>query len=117
MAALTPGRRADVAAALGAAYGGVLVSDPRGVLRRLGEGWPSETEVTVVRVLGARQVVQAAAVRRWPRAAGRLGALADGLHASSMLALAVLRPRHRRAALASGAVAVVLALLELGGGE
>jgi hypothetical protein len=117
MALLTPRRRADVAAALGTAWGSALLTRPEAVLEGVGGPPPTDAETTVARVLGARQVVQALAVRRWPHAGGRLGAVADGLHATSMLALAALKPRYRRAALVSAAVAVLLGVLEANAGE
>jgi hypothetical protein len=66
------------------------------------------------RVLGTRHLVQAAALAgSGGPAATRAGAAVDGLHAASMVALGLAMPGHRRAALASGAVAAWLAALEL----
>ncbi|HEX3004500.1 MAG TPA: hypothetical protein VHO27_09810 [Angustibacter sp.] len=105
---------AAAAATLGTAWGTVLTARPQLVLRGL-SGPPADgTEQTVAKVLGGRQLVQAAAVARWPSVAGRVGAAADLLHALTMAALAT-SPRYRRVAATSGAVAVVLAALELRG--
>jgi hypothetical protein len=58
----------------------------------------------VLRGLGARQVLEGALV-----APGALARAVDYLHASSMLGLAAVDARHRRAALVSAAVSVALA--------
>ena len=75
----------------------------------------------VVRVLGARQVLQALAERRWPmRGLRRLGALVDGTHAVVMAAVAALSKAARRPALCSSGVALVLCLEQVrlvGAGE
>jgi len=108
-----PGRAA--APAMGTAWGLALLGQPDALVERVAGRRPDPTERWVCRVLGARQLVQAAAVARWPSTGGRLGAAADGLHAASMVALAAWVPRYRRVALASGAAAVVLAVVELAG--
>lgn len=103
-----------LATTLGAAWGTVLTARPGLVLRGL-EGPPADgVEQTVAKVLGGRQLLQAAAIARWPSVAGRVGAATDVLHALSMAALAT-SPRYRRVAATSGAVAVGLAVLELRG--
>lgn len=103
-----------LATTLGTAWGTVLTARPDLVLRGLDGGPADGTEQTVAKVLGGRQLVQAAAVARWPAVAGRVGAAADLLHALTMAALAT-SPRYRKVAATSGAVAVVLAALELRG--
>jgi hypothetical protein len=100
--------------ALHGLLGGVLLVAPRRLLRRLGVPPDSATLVTA-RVLGARHLAQAAALRRrQDRAAVGLGATTDVLHGASMLALAKLSRPHRRAALASALAAATLAAIELG---
>jgi hypothetical protein len=67
---------------------------------------PRPGDVVVYRVLGARQLAQA-----WLTAAtgwGALGAVVDALHLTSMVPVAVLSRRWRRAALAQIAVAGTL---------
>jgi hypothetical protein len=67
---------------------------------------PSTSDVVVFRVLGARQVLQA-----WATAAtgwGALGAVVDLAHLTSMVPVAVLSRRWRRAAIVQIAVAGVL---------
>ena len=63
-------------------------------------------DATVVRVLGGRQLLQGTAVLIRPTPLLVIGCLAvDVLHATSMVAAAVIWPGYRRAALASAAVA------------
>jgi hypothetical protein len=68
----------------------------------------------VVRVLGARYVVQALGGewvhRAWVPA---VDAGVDLVHAASMLGVAAVSPRHRRAALASAALATGFAVADL----
>ncbi len=63
-------------------------------------------DAAVVRILGGRQLLQGTAVLIRPAPLLVIGGLAvDVLHATSMLAAAVIRPGYRRPALASAAVA------------
>ncbi len=70
-------------------------------------GGASTPPAGVVRVLGARQLVQGVAVVILPDSHLLLtgGSVVDALHAGSMLAAARWWPRYRRPALASAAVA------------
>lgn len=70
-------------------------------------GGASTPPAGVVRVLGGRQLVQgvAVAVRPGRRFLLTGGSVVDALHAASMIAVARWRPRYRRPALASAAVA------------
>jgi hypothetical protein len=64
----------------------------------------------VVRILGARQLIQALVTRLRPTATVlTLGAWVDGTHAASMVALAWGHPRWRRAALTDAVTAAALA--------
>ncbi|MGH7666440.1 MAG: hypothetical protein ACRENY_03000 [Candidatus Dormibacteria bacterium] len=64
----------------------------------------------LLRVLGVRQLAQAALSLALPRASVLwLGVATDATHAASMLVLARLRPDWRRGALADAAVASLLA--------
>jgi hypothetical protein len=107
-------RRQVVLPTLHGLLGGVLLVAPRPLLRRLG-GPPDRATLLAARVLGARHLAQALALRRVhdPSAVG-LGAVTDTLHGASMLALAGLSRQHRRVALASGIAAATLAAIELG---
>jgi hypothetical protein len=94
--------------------GGALLVAPRRLLLGLGVP-PDGATLVAARVLGARHLAQAAALRRRrDRAAVGLGATTDVLHGASMLALARLSRPHRRAALASAIAAGTLAAIELG---
>jgi hypothetical protein len=106
-------QRQGVLPALHGLLGGVLLVAPGPLLR--GVGGPSDRSTRVVaRVLGARHLAQAVALRRHDRTAVGVGAATDVLHSASMLALASVSRPHRRVALASGIVAAALAAIELG---
>ena len=65
----------------------------------------------LVRVLGARGVVQGALTAATPQPVTlALGASADSAHALSMLPVAIASSRYRRPAAISGAVAAVMAV-------
>lgn len=91
---------------LRSAWGTVLLSQPTRVVALLGPDRTPRFAVFVARVLGARQLAQAAVTAR-ARTPGliRLGAAADALHACTGVAVAVLIPRWRRTALADAAIA------------
>lgn len=78
---------------------------------RLAAGPTATAPEAVVRVLGARMLLQALAVRvaarrpRWRRPALEAGAVVDALHAASMVPAALRWPAYRR----SAAVSAVLA--------
>jgi hypothetical protein len=93
-----------------AAYGAVLLCVPGPVISALTAAPASGRARAVARVLGARQVIQAAVCGLAPRRGLiQAGAAVDGLHAGSMLALAGAEPRLRRALLAETAIGAVLA--------
>lgn len=106
-------RRTGAAAVIRAVWGGVLLGAPGAVLAvtiRSDPAFLGPARV-VLRVLGARQIGQAAVEARWPRPRVlALAAVVDGLHASSGLALAALDPKWRRPALLDAAVALGFAL-------
>ena len=58
-------------------------------------------------VLGARYLAQGTVQVIAPRMFGPLYAVVDGLHAGSMVALAIKQPQRRRAALVSGSIAAI----------
>lgn len=89
-----------------AAWGALCLLAPASVQRVLSGGRVDARGVLVLRVLGGRHLVQAAATRLLPpRPALGGGAAADGLHALSALALAAVDARRRRAALVEAALA------------
>ena len=107
-----PSTARAVAAALGAAHL-LLLTRPDDVLRALAvpRPWPPRW---LGRLLGARVVLQQAAVLRAP--SRRLvigGVVVDCLHAASMVTAAVAWPQYRRAAGLSAAVATASAGLAL----
>jgi hypothetical protein len=101
--------RAPVVA--GAAWGVTLLALAGRLDRLLDGARPSPSEVALTRVLGVRQLGEAAVLWRFgPRV--RTGVLAtEGLHGASMLALAAVSPRHRRVALVSLVMATLLGVL------
>ncbi|SDO36807.1 hypothetical protein SAMN04515671_0717 [Nakamurella panacisegetis] len=89
-----------------AVIGAVLLIRPAAVTARVSAG-ASTPDLTIVRVLGGRQLLQGGAVLVRPGSAAllRLGSVVDLLHAASMVAAATLWPRYRRPALASAVLA------------
>ncbi len=89
-----------------AVWGMALVVFPDRVGSALGVPITGELR-TAARVLGGRDVAQAAVTMTHPTAATvRLGVAVDLLHAASVLAEAVRSPQRRRASLTSGSVAL-----------
>jgi hypothetical protein len=87
------------------AWGVALITAPRRMLR-LGGGPAGERGSDwVVRILGARHLVQAATSALLGKRAKRFGLAADLLHAASDLCLAHFDPRWRHAALSDAAIA------------
>jgi hypothetical protein len=88
-------------------WGATLVSAPRSVLRALG-GRQSALAEAVLRVLGARHLLQATATALCPsRAMLASGAGLDGLHVTTALALAVVDPSQTRIALTDAGIAAI----------
>lgn len=95
------------------AWGVALVLGPRQVLA-LGGGDRSRPVVLAARLLGARHVLEGLVLRSEQRRTPPAWIVsADVLHATSMVALAVARPRLRRDALLSAGGALVLVGLSL----
>lgn len=93
-------------------YGLAVTMGPASVLRLVGIDDASPKPTAIVRTLGLRDVAQALIYAPAPtRPLVLLGAGIDGLHAASMVALAVASPRWRRAALFSGTLSLTFALL------
>ena len=92
------------------AWGALLVLAPAVPLRALTGGREPAGGPTLLRLLGARHLLQAALTMAAPtRGTLRLGAVADALHAASGLAFAAIDDRERRAALLDAAVAAAWA--------
>jgi hypothetical protein len=110
-----PGRERAVTglAAIRACWGTSLLFAPGSLLATVGadrsRGDPRARAVT--RVLGARELIQAAlAARDWSRTATFGGAVVDAAHAVTMVALAVRRSAYRRPAAASATVSAGFAV-------
>ena len=96
-------------AATGIAWGAALLVRPRLVAGALCPEFPADRD-WLVRLLGARLVVQDSALFAAPTRRGAVAAaVVDGVHALSMLPWLGRRP-YRRAAAISGGVAAVGAL-------
>lgn len=94
-----------------AGYGTVLVAAPR-LLLRTGAATHPDWAPAVARLLGARHLVQAAALAARPRLAG-LGTAVDLAHAATDLICAAVRPDLRTPPLLDAAVASALAAAAL----
>ena len=93
-----------------AVLGAALVLRPRTVARRAGGAHQPQPPAWLVRVLGGRSVLQAAATALVPGPTVLLaGAAVDATHALSMLPVVIVSDEYRRVAAASGAVALVSA--------
>ena len=94
------------------AWGTILLVRPEAVLAAAGVRDPGM--VPVARVLGARHLLQAAAIGpAAPPGLRRLGAATDVLHVASLAAAAALLPRRRRAAIADAGPESLITLLSL----
>lgn len=92
-----------------AAYGLCELLAPDFVSGRLLGEAPDGQVRLVIRILGARHLVQAALTARAGRTAHRVGGCVDAVHAASMIGLAALDGRHRRSAAVNAALALVFA--------
>lgn len=99
--------------ALRAAYGATELIVPGAVEHVLLGHAPDERARKVIRILGARHLVQALVTARGGRTLHRLGGSVDVIHALTMAALAGADPRRRRAATVNAAIALVFAAGEL----
>ncbi len=94
---------------LRAAYGVTELLAP-GSLERLLVGTVADDRARVViRILGARHLLQAMVTARGGPTLRRLGGGVDTLHALSMAALAATDPKRRRAAAVNAAIALAFA--------
>jgi hypothetical protein len=110
-ALVTPRAVGPAPVVVGAAWGVALLVAGRRLDALLDGPGPSRVELGLTRLLGVRQLGEAAVLWRFG-ARARTGVLAtEGLHGASMLALAAVSPRHRRIAVASLAMATLLGVL------
>ena len=97
-------------AGLRVGYATLLLTIPGQVIRLYTGHHPDRVTRTVARLLGARHLIQGVLTAGAPSAVVlALGVEVDLAHAASMLGLAVLDPRQRRAGLHDAAVAAALA--------
>jgi hypothetical protein len=102
----SPGPAVIAAAALRGAYGVALCCAPGTLIRLAGGADAGQPARAVGRLLGARQIVQAAVSAAFPAPAVlALGAETDVLHSASMIALAALSPPRRRLGLTESLIA------------
>ncbi|MCA1711267.1 MAG: hypothetical protein LC789_06350 [Actinobacteria bacterium] len=96
------------AAAMRGGYGVLLLTQPARVAGVLGA--PVEGSHPVLRILGVRQVVEAAAavIAKPTTAVLDASVAVDALHVLSCLGFAAVRPERRRPALGSAALATAL---------
>jgi hypothetical protein len=93
-----------------AAFGAELLAAPGPLLRLLGGHPADETAVVVARILGARQLAEAAVL--WRFGGSRLmraGAVVDLIHAGTAAAAAAADSKHRRLAAINVGTALALA--------
>ncbi len=96
---------------VGAAWGVTLLAAGGRLDRLLDGSSPTRVETALTRVLGVRQLGEAALLWRLGSRV-RTGVVAtESLHGASMLLLAAVSRRHRRIAAASLAMAIVLGVL------
>ena len=104
-------RRSDLVHAAHVVHGGALLLRSASVAARIDGPQAGGRAVVVARVLGARHLLQGlVGLAVASRASAAVGAVVDGVHAASMVALAVLDREHRRGAAASAGVALAFAL-------
>lgn len=104
--------RPEAVTCLRLAVGGLLVLRPSPAAAALGS--PTPGDHPVLRVLGVRQLLQGGLRLRYSsRRARQVGAIVDGLHASTCVALAVASPSRRTAAARDAVVAACFGLAEL----
>jgi hypothetical protein len=104
-------RAAPLSLAIRAGWGTTLLIVPGAVLRVFGGVDEGDAPRLVMRVLGARHLIQAAAESRLGGRAREFGILVDLLHGATSVGFAFIRPSWRRAALTDAAVAVSFAVL------
>ncbi len=95
----------------GLAWGVVLLARGDEVWHAVEGRAPDDVERLAMQVLGVRHQVQGLAQLVAPGASSATVVAVDVLHAASMAGLAVASPRHRRAALLTGGVALASAAL------
>ncbi len=93
-------------------WGAFLLVKPGRALALLGAADSGRGSRGVLRILGARHLLEAAAERHWGSTARKFGVGVDAAHAGTALGFAMLDRRWRRVALADAAVAAIFASAE-----
>lgn len=101
----SPGRAAPLPLGVRSLWGALLVVVPGPVLRGLGGTDQGRAPRRVIRVLGARHLVQAGVEWRLGGRARETGVAVDALHAATALGFGVLDRRWRRAAFTDATIA------------
>lgn len=110
-------RRPWIFGAVRAGWGTALLLYPDVLVKAASGRMPTETSRVVARVLGVRQLLQAAVTLRLPsRTVRELGVATDALHAATGLAVAVLRTPWRRLAILDTTIATTFATVGLASG-
>lgn len=104
-------RAAPVPLALRAGWGALLVATPGPILRLMGGTDQGRTPRRLVRLLGARHMLQAAAEQRFGGTARQIGVGVDLIHAATDVAFGYVDPRWRRAVLTDAAIAAGFAVI------
>lgn len=112
----SPSRSLRPVGLAGIGWGALLLWRGPTLFRRVQGRIPSSSERDAITVLGVRHAMQGLAQLLVPHHFGRLYAAIDGVHAASMVAVAVVRPARRRAAMLSAAVAAASGLASVGAG-
>jgi hypothetical protein len=105
----------NTAVAVRITWGALLCAVPGRVLKLMGGADEGLAPRRVMRVLGARHVLQGLAEYRFGASARRLGVGADLLHAATDVGFGVVDTRWRRAALTDAGIATGFAVVGLRG--
>jgi hypothetical protein len=99
----------STAVAVRTAWGALLCAMPGRILKLMGGADEGVAPRRVLRLLGARHVLQALAEHRFGGEARRLGVGADLLHAATDVGFGVVDSRWRRAAFTDAVIATAFA--------
>lgn len=109
-------RAATLPLAVRALWGLTILTAPGSVIRLFGGVDEGKGPRLVMRILGARHLVQTGVEYRFGGRARQLGVVVNLLHATTSVGFGIVRPSWRRAALTDAAVAVAFAALGITNG-
>ena len=104
-------RAAPIPLAVRSGWGALLLVAPGPILRLMGGVDEGRTPRRLVRILGARHIVQAAVEQRFGGTARKLGVGVDVIHAATDIAFGYIDPRWRRAVVTDAAIAATFATI------